>query len=173
MITEKLRAKAKDFAQSLYQEKIDEAMSAYLKGYEDAMLSISHEIVKDGYDRFIDLLLDSGTMWSTTVHKCTKTDWEPMTYVQAKKFGMPTIEQFTELFASCELIGNQYVGKNSNAIQSVRDNMPVFCVWVESSENGGLECLAYRFEKGKAPELVRLSVKDKAYFYRVKNKKEL
>lgn len=171
MITEEIKAKAKEFAQSVLQPQIDAIADAYLKGYEDAMKTLPHDNVIDKNDTFVDLMLDSGTMWSTTVHKLKNSEPKEMDYSSAVRFGIPDKEQFEELFMNCKTHFKHYYEKNGKAVMMYPIN-ETFYVWVKSTVSN-FEAFAYKIVSGEEPTLVKRSIHLPAFFFRAKNKYDI
>lgn len=171
MITEEIKSKAKDFALFALQGQIEMITDAYIKGYEDAMKVIPHEPIQDGQDSFQDLMLESGTMWTTDLHGNSFNDIQAG-YYEAFEYGLPTKEQYDELFAKCRRDKNVYVGKNSRSVKIINAKGFPSYTWVKSEVIND-EALAYEWTYMTEPKLVRRYTGFKSYFHRVKNKSEV
>lgn len=169
MITEELKAKAKEFAINSLQGQIDALADAYLKGYEDAMAAMPHEPIVEECDTFTDLMLDSGTMWTDFVHRLSN-GYHSLGYYAALRYGLPTQEQYEELFSQCRRIGANYVGRNTNKIY-VPMSSDEYYLWVKSDVIND-EAYAYKIVNYQEPELVRIYVGTEQKFLRVKNKND-
>lgn len=173
MITEEIKAKAQEFAIKALQGQIDALADAYLKGYEDALKTIPHEPIVEEYDEFFDYMLDSGTMWTINFHKDKPNNYQILSYHEAKKYGLPTQEQFEELLANCREINGAYRGRNGQSIglpiYSCENHSMLFWVYSDVIEN---EALACRFTNNSAPIFERVFTGTPLYFFRVKNKNE-
>lgn len=171
MITEEVKKKAKEFAVNALQGQIDALADAYLNGYEDALKTVPHDYIIDKNDTFVDLVLESGTMWSTTVHKLKNSEPKEMDYSSAVRFGIPDKEQFEELFVNCKTHFKHYYEKNGKAVVMYPLN-ECFYVWVKSKVSN-FEAFAYKIVPGEEPTLVKRSIHFPAFFFRVKNKYDI
>lgn len=70
----------------------------YKAGYEDGRNSIPVDNLDDGY---VDLGLPSGTLWAKDYVVNENDEYEMLNYDEAKKYSLPTQEQFEELVANC------------------------------------------------------------------------
>lgn len=77
--------KAAEFTQAIKE--------AYLKGYELGELHTASTINVDGV-KYYDLGLPSGTLWSEPLRSY---GYRFLTYIEAEKLNIPTVEQFEEL----------------------------------------------------------------------------
>lgn len=79
---------------NVLSEQIDKVKQAYIAGYNEAK-----GIVVEDNVTYIDLGLQSGTLWATKFIGATEEKPEGcrMVYEDAKKFLLPTAEQFLEL----------------------------------------------------------------------------
>lgn len=170
MITEEIKAKAKEFAVNALQGQIDAIADAYLKGYEDALKTVPHEPIVEEYDTFQDMMLDSGTMWTSLFHKKYPSQVGEFGYYKALEYGLPTQEQYEELFSQCRRIGARYVGRNTNKIYLPQSDNEYY-LWVKSDVIND-EAYAYKIAKKQEPELVRIYVGTEQKFLRVKNKND-
>lgn len=176
MITDEIKAKAKDFALSSLQEQIESIEEAYLKGYEEAMKNMPHEPIEDGADHFEDLWLESGTMWSTDVHR-TKDGTQPekLNYYKALEYGLPTKEQYLELFDDIRIDDkNSFVWRSGNgiAIKSPHKELPgIEYTWVKTEDIIDNEAWAVKWESN-SHEFVRRFTGYDAKFYCVKDKND-
>lgn len=170
MITEEIKAKAKEFAINALQGQIDAIADAYLKGYEDALKTVPHEPIVENYDTFQDMMLDSGTMWTSGFHKKYPSQVGEFCYYKALEYGLPTQEQYEELFSQCRRMGARYVGRNANKIflPQLSDE---YYLWVKSDVIND-EAYAYKIVNYQEPELVRIYVGTEQKFLRVKNKND-
>lgn len=169
MITEEIKAKAKEYAVNALQGQIDAIADAYLKGYEDALKTMPHKPIVEEYDTFVDLQLDSDTMWTSEYHKLDKNMYYELNYFDALEYGIPTEEQFIELFLKCGKEGERYYGRN-NSIWVKTYLEPVY-IWVKSEVEDN-KALAYKIQAHQKPVLVKRHVGIPSYFLRVKNKSE-
>lgn len=107
-----LSDRADKYASGKSNAIIDKAIAqAYADGYRDGYKDREEEIpvgLRDNKMEFEDLGLPSGTLWSADYER-NGDDYFYAPYDKAVLFGIPTKEQWTELFTTCKL---EYV-KNS------------------------------------------------------------
>ena len=101
-----IKEKAKTYAEGKMTEAIEQVIAdAYTEGYRDGYKDRSDEIpsaVKKEEDvEFVDLGLPSGTLWSKEFLKDNDGKVLYLTYREAQKYNIPTIEQLKELFEYC------------------------------------------------------------------------
>lgn len=172
MITEEIKAKAKEFAINALQGQIDAIADAYLKGYEDAMLIIAEPVIDNSGLPFRSMALPSGTEWMNTVVRMgsNKITNVPLTfsYGEALRYNLPAVEDFEELFKECPYKGNGFfLARNGNKIECGIG--PDFYVWVKSDIEK--DCaLAYKFEGNKFPELVRVFTGERLHVLAIKKR---
>lgn len=68
------------------------------------MKNVPHEPIVEENDTFVYLMLDSGTMWTDNVHRLSN-GYHALGYYYALKYGLPTQEQFEEMFTFCRRKG--------------------------------------------------------------------
>lgn len=178
MITEEIKAKAKEFAINALQGQIDAIADAYIKGYEEAMRIITEPVIDDSGLPFRSMALPSGTEWMDTVvrmggnklHNVPRTFsfWDAITY-HSPTVHLPSVEDFEELFRECEYINRGYfLARNGNRIECGIDSD--FYVWVRSNIVKN-KALAYKFKGNNAPELVRVFTGEKLFVLAIKKEK--
>lgn len=96
--------KAKNYVAQKAEEMLTAAIErAYMDGYRDGYKDRGDEIpiiLSDGSAEYVDLGLPSGTLWSTDYVK-EKENILYLPYCEAKKYSIPTKEQWEELYKSC------------------------------------------------------------------------
>lgn len=99
-----LKEKANQYAIGKAEEAASQAIaSAYIAGYEmgyeDGLAKLSYEDIEKS--DYVDLGLPSGTLWSKEYVKLDgKTAY--MAFTDAKKYNLPSEEQWLELLENCE-----------------------------------------------------------------------
>lgn len=172
MITEEIKAKAKEFAVNALQGQIDALADAYLKGYEDAMRIIAEPVIDGSGLPFRSMALPSGTEWMNTVVRMgsNKITNVPLifSYGEALRYNLPTVEDFQELFRECPYKGKGFfLARNGNKIEC--GIAPDFYVWVKSDIENDY-ALAYKFEGNKFPELVRVFTGERLHVLAIKRR---
>ena len=97
-----IKEKAKEYAKGKMTEAIEKVIAdAYAEGYRAGYKDKSDEIppvVKNDEDvEFVDLGLPSGTLWAKDFLRDEEGNIMYLTFREAKKHQLPTIEQFDEL----------------------------------------------------------------------------
>lgn len=114
---------ATKYAVGKANDAIDKAIAqAYADGYRDGYKDREEDIpvdLRENKTEFVDLDLPSGTLWAKDFEK----DGDNMMfvpYLQAKKYNLPTREQWEELVNCCEwgLFGQVFrcTGKNGETL---------------------------------------------------------
>lgn len=168
-----IEERARAYAQEALKEQLDAVANAYIQGYNDAMANQVHEPISELYDKFVDMGLDSGTMWLHEPSSKTSNQWRDCGYYEALDYGLPTMEQFEEMFARCKMKAGSRVftllGPSSNYIRVVFAQNNWQRVWVKSDVVND-EAIACRFLDNGEHEYVRHFVGEKLRILRVKNK---
>ena len=122
-----LKEIAANYAAGKANEAIDKAIAqAYADGYRDGYKDREEEIpidLRDNKAEFVDLGLPSGTLWSKEFEK-EEGNIKFVPYIQAKRYTLPTREQWEELVSFCEkgwygqLI--RFTGKNGETLDFPR-----------------------------------------------------
>ncbi len=117
--------KAKEYAKGKALEAITSAIEqAYVDGYNDGMqfldISLKEDIETSETDVvYVDLGLPSGTRWSSD-YLMDNSDYNMLTYVEASRKNIPTVEQYEELCNECLVTSNddgiEFRGINGNSI---------------------------------------------------------
>ena len=154
-----IKEKAQQYAQNKVQQVLNDAIAdAYMEGYRQGLKdSDAHvpAVANDDPDvEFVDLGLPSGTLWAKDyLRKDGEIVYLP--YLEAKKYKIPTKEQFDELINSCsrdncfnslkEYSGKMFIGRNGNSIQIIKkgyfkgdkkvDNSYVCKFWLQNNES--------------------------------------
>ena len=126
-----IKEKAQQYAQNKVQQVLNDAIAdAYMEGYRQGLKdSDAHvpAVANDDPDvEFVDLGLPSGTLWAKDyLRKDGEIVYLP--YLEAKKYKLPTKEQFDELIKTCRIdnyinkynvyFGKIFIGLNGNTIQ--------------------------------------------------------
>lgn len=118
MTKEELQIKAKEYAVSILDAKINEIAEAYIKGYEDGVKSVPVEnpITEEDGIKYYDFGLPSGLLWSEPLQKDGELLMCP--YIEASKYRLPTEEEVRELFEICSCT-NAYI-KGRNGVQMLK-----------------------------------------------------
>ncbi len=114
---------AANYAEGKANDALDKAIAqAYADGYRDGYKDRDDEILvdlRDNKTEFVDLGLPSGTLWAKDFEK----DGDSILFVpytQAKRYNIPTREQWEELVSCCEwgLYGQVFrcTGKNGETL---------------------------------------------------------
>lgn len=106
---EKAKAYAEEKALNTITSALEQAYRAgYVEGYKDAI--VKNETRTETIDgvEFIDLGLPSGTNWSSTYLKNGKNS-KLLSYDEAIKMNIPSIDQFKELLKYCTFTNNKSV----------------------------------------------------------------
>lgn len=120
---EELRVKSNNYAEENVNTVLKEAFAkVYSDGYRDGYKDRDDEIpvdLRDNKTEFVDLGLQSGTLWAKDFEK----DGDSILFVpytQAKRYNIPTREQWEELVSCCEwgLYGQVFrcTGKNGETL---------------------------------------------------------
>lgn len=100
-----LKEIAANYAAGKANEAIDKAISqAYADGYRDGYKDREEEIpvdLRDNRTEYVDLGLPSGTLWAKDFEK-DGDNILYLPYMQAKRYNLPTREQWEELVSFCE-----------------------------------------------------------------------
>lgn len=72
----------------------------YHDGYKDREAEIPADLTKEKTD-YVDLGLPSGTLWANDYEKDDEGNILYLPYVEAKKYKLPTVEQWKELVSNC------------------------------------------------------------------------
>lgn len=120
MTKEELQIKAKEYAVSILDAKINELAEAYIKGYEDGVKSVPVEnpIIEEDGIKYYDFGLPSGLLWSEQLKKDGEILRLP--YIEASKYRLPTEEEVRELFEICSC--TQYSIKGRNGVQMQKED---------------------------------------------------
>lgn len=169
-----LLANARAYALEALKDQLQAVENAYLQGYNDALETIKVEPIYDGCDTFVDMGLDSGTMW--TNHVCSEDRHSRhVGYYDALQYGIPTEEQFEELFSRCKYTQptkrysfSHIVGPSSESITCSSTGL---VIWVKSDVIND-EALTCVLNTDGSHEYVRKFVGEKLHILRVKNKNE-
>ena len=124
-----IEEKARKFAEGKAIEALDQAIQeAYAEGYRDGYKDREEEIpveLQENKTEFVDLGLPSGTLWAST-YEMSGSSCLYLPFEQAKKYQLPTMEQYLELIDSCKWdyrkSGNSFshfivIGPNGNSIK--------------------------------------------------------
>ena len=114
---------ATNYAVGKTNDAIDKAIAqAYADGYRDGYKDCEEEIpvdLRENKTEFVDLGLPSGTLWSKEFEK-EESNIMFVPFIQAKRYCLPTREQWEELVNCCEkgwygqLI--RFTGKNGETL---------------------------------------------------------
>ncbi len=108
---------AQHFAESAAAKVAELLKEAYIKGYEQGVLDSGVPLRVNGV-RYIDLGLPSGTMWSD--HSLEYCDYgyrqRKLSYNEAIKLQIPTVEQWEELCRFCRFEKNLIIGLSGGRI---------------------------------------------------------
>lgn len=125
-IKEKARKFAEGKAISALDQIIEEAYAeGYRDGYKDREAEIPVEFQEDKTE-YVDLGLPSGTLWASSFETSDGETTLRVPYEQAKKYHLPTKEQFKELIDYCiwdpQRRNNNFshfivIGRNGNHIK--------------------------------------------------------
>lgn len=167
-----IEERAKAYAQEALKEQLDAVANAYIQGWNDAMAQQIHEPIREGKDRFCDLGLDSGTMWTWRPH-FEEGRFKRVGYYDALKYGIPTVEQFEEMFNRCRPSSNYtFLAPSSASLDFSYGTEEKKYVWVQSDVVND-EALACRIHSNGTYEFKRLFTGEALYIMRVKNKNEV
>jgi hypothetical protein len=166
-----IEEKAKEYANGKALEAINAAIEqAYADGYNDGMRHIENEkleAIKDGVE-YVDLGLQSGTLWSSNYIKKSHGNKDCLPYLEASKLNIPTKEQFEELCRECfpsyenttKCHGIKFTGTNGKSIVieyftcnelANLDTKNVFNFWLKDNENSNERLSAnIKIENNKA-----------------------
>lgn len=170
---ENLTAKAQAYAQEVLKEQLDAVANAYIKGYNDGMGDQPkfQESVTDGYDTFVDLGLESGTLWTDRPH-CSINGIIGLGYYDALKYGIPTREQFEEMQKKCVQKNKiSFRGPSSKQITFDFGRAELYRAWVKSDVVDD-KALAFYVRDDGSCGFERTFVGHWLCFMRVKNKNE-
>lgn len=163
--------KAKEYAQEVLKDQLAAVANAYIQGYNDAMASQNHEPIKEGKDRFVDLGLDSGTLWTYRPHY-KMGHFQSVGFHEAINYGIPTKEQFEEMLTRCRYHKDyEFVGPSSESVYFVFTGSSHKRVWIKSDVVND-EALTCRLHSDGSYEFERLFVGERLRIMRVKNKNE-
>ena len=99
-----IEEKARKFAEGKALAALDQAIQdAYAEGYRDGYKDREEEIpveLQENKTEFVDLGLPSGTLWAST-YEMSGSSCLYLPFEQAKKYQLPTKEQYQELIDSC------------------------------------------------------------------------
>ena len=99
-----IEEKARKFAEGKALAALDQAIQeAYAEGYRDGYKDREEEIpveLQENKTEFVDLGLPSGTLWAST-YETNGSSCIYLPFEQAKKYKLPTMEQYQELKDSC------------------------------------------------------------------------
>ena len=125
-IEERARKFAEGKALNALNQAIEEAYAeGYRDGYKDREAEIPVELQEDKIE-FVDLGLPSGTLWASSFETYDGTNTQCVPYEQAKKYHLPTEEQYKELIEFCswdpQRKNNNFshymvIGRNGNYIK--------------------------------------------------------
>ena len=125
-IEERARKFAEGKALNALNQAIEEAYAeGYRDGYKDREAEIPVELQEDKIE-FVDLGLPSGTLWASSFETYDGTNTQCVPYEQAKKYHLPTEEQYKELIEFCswdpQRRNNNFshymvIGRNGNYIK--------------------------------------------------------
>ena len=97
--------KAEKYASGKMNEAFDKAIAqAYADGYRDGYKDREDEIpvdLRDNKTEYVDLGLPSGTLWSKEYEKIDG-NFLYLPYMKAKRYNIPTREQWEELVKYCK-----------------------------------------------------------------------
>lgn len=97
--------KARKFAEGKAMAALDQAIrEAYAEGYRDGYKDREEEIpleLLENKTEFVDLGLPSGTLWAST-YEMSGSSCLYLPFEQAKKYQLPTKEQYQELIDYCK-----------------------------------------------------------------------
>jgi len=119
----KVTEKAEKYVAGKANEIIDKAIAqAYADGYRDGYKDREEEIpadLRDDRTVFVDLGLPSGTLWAKEYEK-TDDGFLYLPYIKAKRYNLPTKEQWEELVKYCKWgwYGDLFrcIGRNGEAL---------------------------------------------------------
>jgi hypothetical protein len=118
-----LKEKANNYAEENVINVLKEAFAkVYADGYRDGYKDREEEIpvdLRDNKTEYVDLGLPSGTLWAKDYERVdSKLRYLP--FDQAKKYSIPTMEQWEELCNKCQWVNDNgsfaCVGVNGNSI---------------------------------------------------------
>lgn len=173
--------RSKEYAQGKALNAITAAIEqAYADGYNDGLKHLENEkleAIKDGVE-YVDLGLKSEILWSKKLLSDNNGISRTMTYLEASKLNIPTIEQFKELFGQlCKVKyfdtskkqGVEFLGITGDIVfAGGRNNF----FWLKD-EDGSTEknCASIKLEDGKwKPVINKIFMGEKLRVMLVKNK---
>ena len=160
--------KAKEYAEGKAMEALTSAIEkAYTDGYNAGLndaskskgIEFPRQIVEDGV-KYVDLGLDSGTLWSFSYLTDDKNGVRYVTYEEALKLNIPTKKQFEEMKKRCQMLHRNTkdghyiscIGIHGEHIElhdsyiyraGFANNKNVYCFWLKNEnepENDTVEC---------------------------------
>lgn len=95
---------ANTYAESKANEAITKAIAqAYIDGFNDGYKSWKVNVQIECNDtEFVDLGLPSGTLWASDYVKDSEGEVCYLPYIEARKYSIPSIEQWEELSNTCK-----------------------------------------------------------------------
>lgn len=168
-----IQANARAYALEALKNQLQAVEQAYIQGYNDAMAMIPREPIEEGKDKFQDAGLDSGTMWIQDLSH-DGHNYRYLGYYDALMYGIPTKDQFDELFSRSKYKES----KSGNYPYFVSPSSAEICcrkydnkIWVRSDvvNDEALSCL---IRADGSHEYIRNFVGEKLQILRVKNKNE-
>lgn len=99
-----IQEKANSYAKGKTNEAITKAIAqAYIDGYNDGYKNGKENAKIECNDTdFVDLGLPSGTLWSSDFVRDSEGKVCYLPYVEAKKYSIPSVEQWEELSSNCK-----------------------------------------------------------------------
>lgn len=161
--------KAREYALQVLENQIKLVEEAYNRGYADAQKTVISASVRDVYDTFVDLGLDSGILWTRTPHHRSSNYFGEHSYHEALQLGLPTVEQFEEMINRCRVFRNaeEYRGPSGKGIYYRVLNG--HSIWLKSDVVDD-EATAVKFGEGGAYEIKKAFVGSRFYCLRIKEK---
>lgn len=159
--------KAREYALKVLEDEIQRIEDAYRKGFDDASYYIAKPAIEIDGVSYNDMGFKSKTFWTSKMLSAGRY-FTRLPYGEALKYGLPTKEQFEEMFERCIREDDwTFLAPTGNSIRWW-ENDKRCRVWVKSDVVDD-KALAFELKEGELPKLVRIFTGTQLCFFSVKS----
>lgn len=159
--------KAREYALKVLEDEIQRIEDAYRKGFDDASYYIAKPNVDIDGVSYEDMGFKSKTYWTPKMLSVGRY-FKRLPYGEALKYGLPTREQFEEMFERCIKEDDwTYLAPTGKSIRWWDYDNPCR-VWVKSDVVDD-KALVYELKEGERPKLIRIFTGAQLCFFSVKS----